>query len=506
MGDFFKQFLAQVSDVWRKLSVQQQVIITALTVLMFVGLLWLALWSGAGGGGASGGFRRLYSNLPPDESANVVDALSSAGFRFRVSNNGAIDVEERVFYEAKMALARQGIPATKGVGWELFDTRQFGDTDFELKIRARRALEGELMRTIRSIAEVEDVRVHLTLPESSLFLEERKPAKASIAVRVRSGRSLSRGQIDGIAYLTASSVEGLETNNISIVDFDGRVLMRPADEGDVTALGGRNMEMKQSVERSLKKKIEDMFAQVLGHGKVSVEITADLDFNRVESTLERFNPESRVTRSEERIDLSTRNAPDGDRANEVLRANFEIDRTLERIIHEVGTIRRLTVAVMVDGRYLNGEYIPRTSEELINYETMVRNAVGFDLARGDQVAVINVQFNNEWRTAFDEESRLSEMDEQWRRIINYVALALIVIIVFVMLRSVAKTLGDAMNPPIPEVEIPNIEEEEEVEEVPLHILRSNELLEKVEIMTENNPQNVAKIIKDWLNEPIMKKD
>ena len=511
MGEFFKQFLTQISEIWGKLSIQQRVIITALTLLMFVGLLWLAIWNGgtAAEGGAQGGFRPLYSNISVEDAAAIVDGLEAGGFRYRLANNGTtILVEERTFYEARMALARQGVPARQGTGWEILDNRRFGDTDFELRLRSRRALEGELMRTIRSINEIEDVRLHLTIPESSLFLGDRQPAKAAVAVRVRAGRTLNRNQIDGIAFLVASSVEGLEINNISIVDFEGRLLSRPVDENDPGMLGGRNMEMRSNVERSLKTRVESMFAQVLGHGRVSVEVTADLDFNRVESTLERFDPESRVVRSEERIDMSVRNAPDGDRMNEVQRSNFEIDRTVERILHEVGTIRRLSVAVMVDNQRRNGESVPRTVEEMANFETMVRNAIGFDLTRGDQVAVINVAFDNDMMALFEEQTLMSQRDEFWRNIINYVALALIVIVVFVMLRSIAKSLGEAMNPPIPEVEIPNLEDvEEEIVDIPAHVARSNELLEKVEIMTENDPQNVAKIIKDWLNEPVtVKKD
>ena len=517
MGDFFKQLLTQISDIWQKLSVQQQVIITALTILMFVGLLWLAVWNGAGvvgnTGGADRGFRRLFASLPVEEMAAITDALNSGGFRYKISNNGtAVDVEERAYYEARMALARMGLPANRGVGWELFDTKKFGDTDFELKVRARRALEGELTRTIRSISEVEDARVHLTIPEGSLFLQERKPAKAAVAVKIRSGRTLNREQIDGIAYLVANSVDGLEINNISIVDFNGRVLSRPHDENDASMIGGRNLEMRQNVERSLERKVNTLFEQVLGHGRTSVKITADLDFNRVESTLERFNPESRVARSEERNETSVTNAPDGDRTNERSLTNYEIDRTVERIIHEVGTIRRLSAAVMVDGRYTrggNGEriYHPRTPEELANFETMVRNAIGFDLARGDQVSVINVQFDDETRSLFEQEREGVQKEELWKRIINYIALALIIIVAFLMLRSVAKSLGEAMNPPVPEVEIPNISEiEEEVAEVPLHIKEANEAIQKIEMMAENDPHNMARIIKDWLNEPPQKKD
>jgi flagellar biosynthesis/type III secretory pathway M-ring protein FliF/YscJ len=137
---------------------------------------------------------------------------------------------------------------------------------------------------------------------------------------------------------------------------------------------------------------------------------------------------------------------------------------------------------------------------------MVRNAIGFELTRGDQVAVINVPFDNDKWSMFEQEKTLKEQEEFWRRIITYVALVLIVIVVLVMLRSISKSLGEAMNPPIPEVEIPNLEDvEEAVMDIPLHVARSNELLEKVEIMTENDPQNVAKIIKDWLNEPVLTK-
>jgi flagellar M-ring protein FliF len=463
--------------------------------------------------GSSGGYKRLFSNLPIEELANVTDALNQAGFKYKISNNGtSVDVEDKSYYEAKMALAREGLPANKGVGWELFDSKNFGDTDEEIKIKKKRALEGELTRTIKSINDIEEARVHLTLPEPSLFIEEKKPAKAAIKLTIRANRTLNREQINGIAYLVASSVDGLEINNISIVDSQGKVLSRPTDENDMSMIGSRNMEIRGDVEKNLEKKVISLFEQVLGNGKVSVKITADLDFNRVESKLEKFNPDSRVIRSEERNETSVTNAPDGDRTNERSLANYEIDKSVEHIIHKVGTIKRLTVAVMVDGRYTRGEkgarvYNPRTPEEITSFETMVKNAVGYDLTRGDQVSVINVQFDDESRIFSEQEKELSEKDEFWRRIINYTALVLIIVVAFVILRSVAKTLGEVMNPPIPEVEIPNINNtEEEIVDVPLNVSRSNELLEKVEMMTENDPQSVVRIIKDWLNEPAIKKD
>ena len=518
MGDFFKQLLTQTSDIWRKLSVQQQVITAALTILMFVGLLWLALWNGmntssGGSGSSNNGYKRLFSNLPIEELATVTDALSQAGFKYKISNNGtSVDVEEKAYYEARMALAREGLPANKGVGWELFDTKNFGDTESDVNIRKQRALQGELVRAIKSSSDIEDAIVILNIPQESLFLGEKEPATAAIKLTIRANRTLNREQINGIAYLTANSVKGLTVNKITITDQNSRILLRPDDENDASSLGSRDMEMRQDIEKNLEKKVASLLEPVFGTGKFSVKVTADLNFNRVESTSERFNPESRVIRSEERNETSVTNAPDGDRTNERSTANYEIDKTVEHVIHEVGTIKRLTVAVVVDGTYSRGEkgeriYNPRTPEDILSFETMVRNAVGYDLARGDQVSVTNIKFNDESQTISEQENQLTQRDEFWKRIINYVALILIIVIAFIILRNVAKTLGEAMNPSIPEVEIPNISnDEEEVAEVPINVAKSNELLEKVEMMTENDPQSVVRIIKDWLNEPATKKD
>jgi flagellar M-ring protein FliF len=408
-----------------------------------------------------------------------------------------------------MALAREGLPKRNGVGYELFDATNFGMTDFVQKLNARRALEGELRRTIEGLDEVDAARVHITVPEPSIFLDQQKEPKASVVIKMVAGRQISKEQIRGISHLVSSSIEGLNPNNISVVDFDGRLLSNPYGDDPAALASSRNIELQQNVEKYLERKTEGMLVGVLGPGKATVQMAVDLDFNQVESSLEKFDPESRVVRSEERNDENTKNAPDGDHQRERSLTNYEIDKTVEHIIQEIGNVKRLTISVAVDGRYSKkgkGEWIyePRSSEELLKIEDMVKNAVGYDLARGDQVVVHNVQFDNEYLRREKEDI---EGQRQWERImliVKYSLAFIIVVLLIFFMRHLAKTIAEAMNPPVPVIETAGPVEEEPIE-VPEPVRRSNELLERVEMMTREEPLNISTILRNWLSEPHVKK-
>lgn len=517
MGEFFKQLIAQLSSIWEKLSLQQRIIISALVGFMFFGLFGLVLWSGSGGsGGGTGGgsgMKPLFSGVAVEDMAEITAELDKTNTKYELRHNGsALYVPAENLYTVRMALAREGLPPNKGVGYELFDKVDLGATDFEQKVKMRRAIQGELTRTVESLNEIESARIHVVMPEESIFLEEQKPAKASVKLKVRSGRKLSKDQIRGIGYLVSNSIEGLSSDNVTIVDASGRLLSDPYQD-DVTAkASSRNIELQTNVEIMLQRKVEKLLTGFLRDRQTSITISADLDFDQVESTLEKYDPESKVVRSEERDETAVKNAPDGDRTNERSLSNYEIDKTVERIIREVGNIKRLTISVAVNGSYTEDEegtrvYVPRTPEELTNIESLVKNAVGYDLARGDRISVVNIKFDE----TRDQELLLEQedMEKQFNiaKIVNYIILFIILIIAIVMIRTLARSVVDAMNPPMPEVEIPNIvEEEEQVVEIPKNIARSNELLERVEIMTENDPNTVARIIKDWLNDTGTKKE
>jgi flagellar M-ring protein FliF len=507
MGEFLKQLISQLSVIWQKLSLQQRIIISSLVGFMFIGLLGLVLWSGTSSTNGLNGLKMLYSNLAIEDISEITAQLEADGYKYDVRSNGtAIYLSGEDYYQAKMALAREGLPTSKGVGYELFDKTDFGATDFEQQIKAKRALEGELIRSIEGIKEIDQARVHIVFTEKSLFLEESAPAKASIILKIRSGRKLSKNQVAGITYLVSSAVEGLSSENVSIIDFNGRLISNPYQDDETAFMSSRNMELESSVAKELEKQAYSLIAGIVGAGNVSVKIAADLDFDQVESTLERFDPESKVVRSEERNETAVKNAPDGDRTNERSLSNYEIDKTVEHIIREVGSLKRLTISVAVNGKHESDEdgkskFVPKSAEELANLESIVKNAVGYDITRGDRISVVSMEFSNQGEQTKLEEIETIKKNDNIFKIVNYVVLFLILLIAVVMLRSVATSMVDAMNPPLPEVEIPgSVEEHEEIVEVPENIARSNELLEKVEMMTENDPGNVSKIIKDWLNE------
>lgn len=505
MADFFKQLIAQLSAVWNKLSLQQKIITASLVGFTLLGLIFLMFWSS--GTATENGFKKLYSDLELEEASLITEKLEQAGYKYKLEQGGkTILVKAKKVYEIRMALARDGLPTSHGVGYEIFDKSNIGVTDFVQKLNARRALEGEMQRTIEGLDEVQSARIHIVIPEPTIFLERQKDPKASVVIKMTPGKNLSKEQVKGITYLVSSSVEGLKANNISIVDFEGRLLSNPYTDDETALASSRNVELQHNVERAMERKIDNLMLDVLGPGKATVQVAVDIDFDQVEKTMEKFDPESRVVRSEERSDENVKNAPDGDQQQERSLTNYEIDKTVEHIIQEIGNIKRLTISVAVDGRYKKDEdgkdlYEPRSAEELANIEDIVKNAVGYDLARGDQIVVASIKFDNEYMR---KEHENIEKQEKWAfrmMIAKYVIAFIVVVMVLLLIRYLAKTLAEAMNPPMPQVEIGAVEEEVPIE-VPEDVRKSNELLERVEMMTQQEPVNITAIIREWMMEPM----
>jgi flagellar M-ring protein FliF len=507
MSEFFKQIISQLAAVWQRLSLQQRIITVALVAFTFLGLVGLILF--AQGTPEAAGFRVLYSDLAIDEAAEITRVLDDGGYTYKLENDGrTIQVKSKELYEVRMSLAREGLPKNRGIGYELFDKQNLGMTDYVQKMNSRRALEGELQRTIEGLEEVKGVRVHIVIPEKTIFLDQQKDTKASVVLKMKPGAELAADKIRGITHLVANAVDGLETGNISIIDQNGRLLSNPYGQDKTALTSSRNMELQQNIEKYLENKASDILEGVMGPGKARVKVTADLDFDQVERTLESYNPESRVVRSEERNEENTKNAPDGDHQREKSLTNYEIDKSIEHVVAEIGNIKRMTVSVVLDGKYEAGEkgkrnYVERTPEYMGDIEAMVKNAVGYDLARGDQITVANVQFDNEFLQTEQQQMIRQEQWEMYMGLAKYVLVGLIVIALVLFLRSFARTLADAMNPPAPEMVALGINEEVP-EEVPEEYRRSTELLERVEMLTREEPINIASIIRDWINEPVEK--
>ena len=363
----------------------------------------------------------LFSDLTLEDSSQIVKELERRQVRFQLRNDGAqVFVPQEQVARVRLQLAESGMPRGGGVGYEIFDKGDaLSSTSFVQNMNQLRALEGELARTIRGIERVQSARVHLVLPERALFSRERTEPSASIVLRVRGG--LEPQQIRAIRHLVASAVRGLSPQRISIVDEGGRLLADGA--GDASGMMGSTIdERKAGQERRLREQVESIIASVVGPGRARVQVAADMDFNRVTQTSDDFDPERRVVRSTQtREEQSTSNegrdgqvtvgnelpganqtAPGQNASRESSRkseetVNYEIARTQRTEVVEGGRIKRVSVAVLVDGIYArdpqgNVNYQPRAQEELDRIGALVRSAIGFDQRRGDQVEIVNLRF------------------------------------------------------------------------------------------------------------------
>lgn len=379
----------------------------------------------------------LYAGLDLRDGAEIVGRLETLGVPYRLqADGGTILVPADRALRLRMTLAEEGLPRGGSVGYEIFDqTSAFGTTNLLADINLRRALEGELARTIASLADVRAARVHLVLPKRELFRRESVQPSASVTLHLAGGRRLDRRQVSAIQHLTASAVPGLGPEAVTLVDGQGTLLARGGDDPEAV-LPAHAEEYRTTYEARLQRTIEDLLGRSLGAGRVRAEVTVDIDFDRVTTTQETFDPEGQVVRStqtvEEESELAEQDQDDAvsvannlpnlaaeggtagrtsseNRARAEETINYEISRTVRNHTQLGGRVRRLSVAVLVDGRMARdpmGELVWRQLEadELAQIETLVRSAVGFDAARGDVVQIINMPFA---------ETPLPEVQEPW---------------------------------------------------------------------------------------------
>lgn len=501
MADFFKQLIKQLSDVWSKLNSLQKILTTLVFTVTLMGLIGLIVWSSAGN--KSGGYVTLFSGLELSESGMIVEKLREGNEQFKIVNGGStIQVPKKRVYELRMVYAKMGLPKTGGIGYEIFDKTNLGMTDFVQKLNYKRALEGELSRTIEQLQEIEKARVHIVIPKETIFIRKQKEATASIVLKLRPGVRLSEGQIKGVANLIAFSIEGLERRNISIIDTDGNVLSDAFGDTEIAERTSNQMQLTNKIEKTYAKKAQDILDGILGVGKAYVKTTVELDFEQVTKTDEVFDPESKVVRSEERSENAANGAPSGNEKGESSITNYEINKSISHIIGTVGAIKNLSVSVVVDGIYgkdKEGEatYTARTAEELLKIESLIKRAVGFDGTRGDQLVVSNIKFDRQF---LNNEIEAMEAESRREMIIELAKglMILLIIIAFIFfLRSLAKNIIDALNPPVPSfVGIGEDEDEEAAEE---EVARSNEIITKIEMLAKQDTKAVASLIKTWLN-------
>lgn len=434
----------------------------------------------------------LYTDLEQGDSGKIIEVLDEKEVKYVLKDGGAkIEVPREEVDKIRIELAKQGLPENSNVGYEIFDRTNLGMSEFVQKLNFRRALEGELANTITNMDEVKKARVHIVIPEKALFKKDEKKPTASVTLHLKNGRSISKISVEGIQNLISSSVEGLVPSDVKVMDNKANVLSQEAlDENSIAGKTALQHQQQRNVEGYYAEKIQSLLDGVLGSDNTKVKVNAELDFTQIEQEKTEFDPDGAVVRSEQNLKNIDESADSlsypyvnmaKDETNQI--ANYEISKNVEKIMHEVGAIKRLTVSVLINGtaqivKKEDGEkiiqYNPRSDEEMQKFNEIVRNAVGYNSNRNDQVSVINVPFAH----TLDKDNYLDEFQPPWyeipenKRILYLVGLMLIIFILMVMIlqsKQVRDRVRIAMGLPskvvIDDYEIEEEDKEEQLEEI-----------------------------------------
>lgn len=350
-------------------------------------------------------YRVLFSDLSLKDSADIVSILDEENIQYRLQQEGRrILVPAADLYATRLKVASQELPREHSAGWELFDETNLGVTDFVQKLNYRRGLEGELARTILQLDPVEAVRVHLVMPEESLFRENQEETMASVTLRIHKGHRLSPAQVEGVTFLVSSAVEGLEPENVTVVDSRGFVISEKLEPNPAMRLSASQLEIQRQVEDNLIKKGKSLLDRRFGQDRSAIQVTAELDFQQRELTRDVYDADNPSVRSEETTLSSATGTDTTSTRNENSITNYELNLTRERVVNPIGKIKRLSVAVMVDGHYTvnqnagggepDREFTALDAAELEEIEETIRSALGFNAERGDEISLVSVPFDN----------------------------------------------------------------------------------------------------------------
>jgi flagellar M-ring protein FliF len=508
----------------------KKVAIIAFGVLLVAGILVTSYFS------SGDDYSLLYANLSQEDALSISEKLKDKKIQYKLEHGGnAISVPVKDVYQLRLELAGDGLPSGGGVGFEIFDKTTFGMTEFVQKLNYRRALQGELQRTINSIGTVQSSRVHISIPSKTIFDDDKQKATASVVLKLKGSKKLSKQQVDGITHLVASSVEGLSASDITVVDSNGSILSLPEDGDDeATKLSNKQMDYRKNFESDLEKRIRTMLEKAVGNGKAMVRVSATIDFKQEQRTEELYDPDGQVARSEQRNEEKTVGAslPGGlagvagnlpesaavsmapgkpaetQKTNETI--NYEINKVVKTIVEPASLVKKLSVAVMVDGKYKEAkdkdgkaskEFVPISAEEKNTLQNLVRTAIGFDANRQDIVTVESMQFDE---TPLAEESQKLDVEAQREytlTIIKYAGFGIVGVIIFLfLLRPIMKAITTTNR------------ETEELRALPQTIAKMEQDIsnlgakkeealdyrKRVSEIVSENPQQAAELIRSWI--------
>ena len=537
--DVFAQMLTQLRDIYRKMSPVQRTNLILLVSIVLAFAVAVIMWAGRTD------YTLLYANLDPRDAGSIKARLDEMNVEHRVEGM-SIYVPAETVYETRLLLANEGLPQGTGVGYEIFGKPGMVMTDYMQKLTYKRALEGELTRTITTLNGIRSARVHLTMPQRSMFREKDTRPTASVVLDMGMTSALDKTQVGGIVHLVASSVEGLRPQDVTIVDSRGNLLSMMQEEGSNLGLSARQTDLVRNVESYLKKKAESMLEPILGRGKAIVQVNAEMNFDKVETTEERFDPESAVARTETRTEESSiergesgESAGEGagkEKTREKSTTSYEINRTIEKIMGSVGTIKRLSVAVVVNGAYrltesdagkTTREYTPRTPEEKEMFRKLVMNAVGFSEKRGDTIEVSDAAFDTsqqeEYQAELEAYERKLTMQNAMRTGGAIAGFLLVLALLWMMMKKIAVTSVQsvpltarvpagsraammrygaeaARGIPAPGTTVSQMLEEDETGTIMAELHKQAHADDELRNLAKNDPESVAKLLRSWLTE------
>ncbi len=459
-------------------------------------------------------YQILYSNLSAEDAGNVINKLKEKKIPYQVKDN-AIYVPSEKVHELRLELASQGIPSGGGVGFEIFDKTSIGLTEFSQRVNYIRALQGELSRTIKQLQEVDQVRVHIAIPEKTIFTEKEDHPTASVVLKLKPGRALSKEQVSSIVHLVSSSVEGLSPQYVTVVDQYGNLLSSPRDPTQVVEAS--QIEYKRNIEKTYEKNIQSMLENIVGKGKAIVRVSADIDFSKVEKLEEKYDPDTIAIRNEQRSQEKTMapqtggipgvlsNQPGQPQTAQTQQniqsqkqqesISYEVSKSISKILQSTGQIKKISVAVLVDGTYKEEKgkkiFTPRTEEEIKKYQELVQAAVGYNKDRGDQVIVESMPFE-----VAPEEKPAIDLLGLAKTILKYL---IPVIIILLIILFVIKPLIEILKKPVEE-KIKGAEIVISEEAIPPPISAERDLRDEIKEAAKNDPKKVVAMLREWMAE------
>ncbi len=545
--EFFNRIRTQLKEFVEGLSTSKKMALGITGSIIGVALVAIFMWAG------KQGYQPVtYGNLNAEDSANIMRLLREKKIPFQVDTTGKqVMVPPEYLHDLRLELAMQGMPQSSGVGYELFDKQSFGTTSFLNKVNQKRALEGELMRSINSIKGVKRSRVHLAVPEKTAFVEDQKKSTASVVLDLEPGTLLNEKQIFGISHLVSAAVEGMDTSNVVILDSFGKELSKNAHDS-IVGLTTEQSDFKRRLEEDYQRRVESILSKVVGEGHVKVAISADLDFSTVTEQQTILDQDGATVRSQQKTNETmdgsrplasgapgaTSNTPGEQpgvvasnsirnntaKSNEIV--NYDIPKIVRNTQKPTGSVRKLSVAVLVDGKQVrspagaDGKVETKTeawsAEKIKEFEALVVGALALDRKRGDNLEIKNIDFVPE---DFEEAQRILDATASRgyiQSLIVYGVIGLIILLFFFLVvrpyvRWITENTTDSVDTFLPQTieELEKIQKsstlaqlEEVVPDLPDRLdpekVEGEMIREKIVTLVDNNPQKASLILKEWL--------